>query len=328
MIVLNGMPWVPYAIRSLYPFVDEFIVVEGATLHASDNATRDGHSLDDTVSAIKALPDPDRKLTLIQKDGFWPGKTEMSQAYTNEMRTDWLWMIDSDEFYMPSDVLRLQAHLRANPNISAVAIKTLNFFAGTEAIVKGARFAYGDDWFWRIFRWGAGYEYASHHGPLLLTDPSGRDLTTQNPYRARFMPMYHYSYVTPQQVRTKTYLHGRIGKRMHGRIDYFRWYDRHFQTFTPYRVHMDKRPVSYLVPFRGEHPPIINELLSEHPIETPPTIKAYLKNPLRWRWWRMVGQIDAGFWWLYDRPFRRAFRPLVRFFRARFLGYDYSGEKS
>ena len=44
MIVLNGMPFVPYNLLALYPFAHQIIVVEGAAPGAAGIATPAGHS--------------------------------------------------------------------------------------------------------------------------------------------------------------------------------------------------------------------------------------------------------------------------------------------
>lgn len=42
MIVLNGMPFVTYNVRALYPFAGQIIVVEGAAPGAASIASPDG----------------------------------------------------------------------------------------------------------------------------------------------------------------------------------------------------------------------------------------------------------------------------------------------
>ncbi|MCA0341569.1 MAG: glycosyltransferase family 2 protein [Proteobacteria bacterium] len=91
IMVLNGEPFVPYTLRSLYPFAHEIIVVEGAAPAAAAIATADGHSADGTLADLhrfKTAEDPEGKLTIITAEdegypnGFWPGeKHEQSRAY-------------------------------------------------------------------------------------------------------------------------------------------------------------------------------------------------------------------------------------------------------
>jgi len=42
------------------------------------------------------------------RDGFWPGeKDEQSRAYAERATGDWLWQVDVDEFYHPTDIERV-----------------------------------------------------------------------------------------------------------------------------------------------------------------------------------------------------------------------------
>src|SRR5271154_2512624 len=106
IIVLNGMPFVPYCLRQLYPYAHEIIIVEGASVHAANNATPDGHSTDGTLESLllfKKNEDPKNIIRIITKDGFWNEKLEQSQAYTQVMTGNYLWQIDIDEFYKKKD---------------------------------------------------------------------------------------------------------------------------------------------------------------------------------------------------------------------------------
>ncbi|MCK4268364.1 MAG: glycosyltransferase family 2 protein, partial [Actinomycetia bacterium] len=107
IIVLNGEPFTTYCLRALYPFAHEIIVVEGACESAAEIATSNGHSRDRTLEALysfKDKQDPQRKVKIISKDGFWSGKDELSQAYAHQATGDYLWQVDIDEFYQPKDM--------------------------------------------------------------------------------------------------------------------------------------------------------------------------------------------------------------------------------
>ena len=83
IIVLNGEPFLRYTLRALYPFAHEIIVVEGAAPGAANIATPDGHSLDGTLDSLRAFKDnedPEDKLAIVSRDGFWTEKDEMSAS--------------------------------------------------------------------------------------------------------------------------------------------------------------------------------------------------------------------------------------------------------
>jgi len=328
IIVLNGMPWLPWLLRSLYPLMDEIVVVEGAVISAAHSATPDGRSLDGTAAALAAFPDPDRKITRIQKKGFWDEKDAMSAAYAEACTGDYLWQVDGDEFYKAADVRWIQNYLRRNPEVGAVSFKTLNFFGGVRAVVKGGYFAYGADQFWRLFKWGRGYRYATHRPPTVLA-PNGADLrdgatlTGNQLAHEHGIYLYHYSYVLPAQVQYKTRYHQTLG-RYHRIQQHTRWYADHFEHFTPWRVQMQPRPLSWLEPFQGEHPPEIQALLAQDPrLATRPQIARVIDSRWRWRVWQTLGRLDCIAWKAYDQWLRPRLRPWVRPIRARFFGYRY-----
>ena len=123
IIVLNGEPFTKYCLRSLYRFAHEIIVVEGASQRASCISTPDGHSRDDTLESLhkfKEQEDPENKLRIVTRDGFWSEKDEQSQAYAEMAGGDYLWQVDIDEFYMPEDMDYILRMLKSIPEISGV----------------------------------------------------------------------------------------------------------------------------------------------------------------------------------------------------------------
>ena len=64
MIVLNGMPFIEFALRSIYDFAHEIIIVEGAEEKCRFAANEDGSSTDGTVECIESLGDPANKIIL------------------------------------------------------------------------------------------------------------------------------------------------------------------------------------------------------------------------------------------------------------------------
>lgn len=164
MIVLNGEPFIKYNLENLYPFAHEILIVEGAVEKFRHAATPDGHSLDRTVEIIRNFPDPQHKIRLIQRDGFWPEKTEMSNAYMEACTGDYIWQVDVDEFYKKDDIARIIKVL-SETGAARVDIKTINFWRGFRAVMQGASYVYGADEFRRIFKFNPGYRYLTHRTP-------------------------------------------------------------------------------------------------------------------------------------------------------------------
>lgn len=134
IIVLNGLPFLEYILRALYPFAYEIIVVEGACVAAARLATADGHSVDDTLEVLRRFKtenDPENKIVVVttedegKANGFWSEKDEMSQAYARRGTGDWLWQVDSDEFYLEKDMGTVSSMLEKDPNIAAISFQAI-----------------------------------------------------------------------------------------------------------------------------------------------------------------------------------------------------------
>jgi len=255
IIVLNGEPFIRYTLRALYPHAHEIIVVEGATHGAKNVATPDGHSRDttlETLRQVKAEEDPDDKLIIITRDGFWSEKDEMSQAYANRATGDYLWQVDVDEFYMPHDIQTVITMLRNEPTITAVSFKTLTFWGAPDYIVDGWYLRRGAEIYHRLFKWGEGYSYVTHRPPTV------HDSRSQSMHDLYWItadvPMYHYSLLLPKQVIEKCdyYSHAEWAKRQ-GALDWAN--NAYLQLNRPYHVHNIEDYPSWLERYQGGHPP-------------------------------------------------------------------------
>ena len=168
MIVVNGEPFIKYNLENLYPHAHEILIVEGAVEKYKHAATSDGHSLDDTVKIIREFPDPENKIKLIQCNGFWPEKDEMSNAYMERCTGDYIWQIDVDEFYHPEDIEKVRQFLIDNPDVTRIDIQTINFWHSFKAIMQGASYCFGADKFRRIFKFKPGYRFKTHRPPTVM----------------------------------------------------------------------------------------------------------------------------------------------------------------
>lgn len=273
IIVLNGEPFTRYCLRALYPFAHEIIVVEGAAPGAANVATPEGHSTDGTLEVLyrfKAEEDPEDKLQIVARDGFWSEKDEMSQAYAERATGDYLWQIDVDEFYKADDMRRVLRLLYDDPSITAISFKMLTFWGGFDYLVDGWYLQAGAEIYHRLFKWGRGYTYITHRPPT-IHDERGRDLRTLkwlDGYmlaRQHGMVMYHYSLVFPKQVMEKSsyYLHAGWWRKADT------WANEvYFRLKRPFQVHNAYDHPSWLERFEGQHPEAIlhmrNDIINKH----------------------------------------------------------------
>lgn len=269
MIVLNGEPFLRYNLRALYPFAHEIIVVEGAVQKAAAIATADGRSTDSTLQTLygfKENEDPENKLTIVTRDGFWSEKDEQSMAYASRATGDYLWQVDVDEFYQPADMQAVIDMLSAVREITAVSFRQLSFWGGFDYLSDGWYLREFGSNVHRVFRWGEDYRYASHRPPTVL-DPQGHNMRHMNwvegDEMARFgIYMVHYSLIFPKQVQEKS--------RYYDSADWVQrdamseWAEEtYFGLKRPFRVHNVYHYMSWLERFSGPHPPQIEALKAD-----------------------------------------------------------------
>ena len=272
VIVLNGEPFTRYALRSLYPFAHQIIVVEGANRGSAALATPDGHSKDGTLESIQrfiAEEDPEKKVILVTRDGFWSEKDEQSRAYAERATGEYLWQVDIDEFYQPEDMRRVGEILQSGTPISAASFKQIQFWGGFDYYVDGWYLRHGAENFHRLFRWGPGYAYQSHRPPTVL-DAQGQD--TRSPEAGRWLTgaemaaqnvrLYHYSLVFPKQVREKCAYYA--AAEWSQRTEANRWAEEDFMGLKhPFRLHNVYDFPGWLERFSGTHPPQIEQMRAD-----------------------------------------------------------------
>lgn len=276
MIVLNGEPFISYNLRSLYPFAHQIVVVEGACPSAAKVATVDGHSRDgtlDTIRRYKDEEDPANKLVIVtaelegHSDGFWTEKDEMSQAYASRATGNYLWQVDSDEFYKPEDMCSILEMLKCDPSISEVSFRTLTFWGGLKFRVDGILLRLGDQDFHRLFSWKPGYRYLTHRPPTVV-DEHGKNIINFKSISAeqlakREILLYHYEYLFPIQVQNKAEYYSKA-PHCKGLRPNEHWVETCYMSLhKPFRVHNIYRWLSWLERFSGSHPPIIVKMVDD-----------------------------------------------------------------
>jgi hypothetical protein len=276
---LNGEPFVRYNLRALYPFAHQIVVVEGAVEGAAPSATADGHSTDRTLETLRrftAHEDPDDKVEIVTRDGLWSEKGEMSQAYARRATGDYLWQVDIDEFYHPSDMKAVLDMLAANPTITAVSFEQIPFWGGFDTVVDGWYLRLGGQVFHRLFKWSRGYAYIAHRPPTVC-DSKGRNLRSlqwisPETLTRQGIYLYHYGLVFPKQVIEKSHYYRSASWANHASKSE-QWARESFLHLRhPYRLHNVYRYPSWLTRFDGTHPPQIEALrrdIAAGSIDTP-----------------------------------------------------------
>lgn len=276
IIVLNGEPYTPYCLRSLYPHAHQIIISEGACPGAESISTSDGHSTDLTLNVIRhfmAHEDPLKKIILVTAEeeghpnGFWPGeKDEMSRAWTKRATGNYIWQVDVDEFYKDEDIVLIKKTLAGNPGISAVSFRQLQFWGGFSWLVDSYLLRRGAHNFHRLFKWEENFSYSAHRPPTVING-SGKNLREVNWLNAsETMKMgiflYHYSFVFPKQVREKAQYYKNADWSKRNRAEW--WAEEVYMKLRhPFRVFSVYWDLSWLKPFKGDHPPAIRLMMDD-----------------------------------------------------------------
>jgi len=272
MIVFNGEPFVKYNLSAVYPFAHQIIVVEGACRSSASVSGPDGHSTDRTLESLyrfKRELDPDKKLIIVTAadegyaDGFWPEKDQMSWAYAKRATGNYLWQLDSDEFYHEEEISRLMNILRTKrPDM--VSFPMITFWGSPDYIVDGFYLIRDrHDQIPRIFAWGPGYTYATHR-PATVLDEKGMDLRKKHWLRASYLKrmriyMYHYSLLFPHQVFSKVRYYKDL---WNSRID--TWEESvYLHLEKPFRAHNAYHHIGWLERFTGDHPAVIRVMMAD-----------------------------------------------------------------
>ncbi len=268
MIVLNGMPFIEYSLKSVYDFAHEIIIIEGAVENCMFAANPDGSSTDGTVEFIQSFPDPQNKIRLIQ--GRWPEKCEMQNEALKYVTGDYIWLIDSDEVYKREHLEKIKEIIKKEPSITQVNFIPDNFWKGLEYIFVSPAFYKQWCHYRRLFKYVPGALFTSHRPPTMLWPDS--DKTTEQMHlldgtqtKQMGIIFYHYSYVLDKQVKQKIELYCRYGWGKNWNIDLLEWYKECFLKWMPAnRQEIDsKYPIwtgdinSQTVPFEGSHPEVM-----------------------------------------------------------------------
>ena len=242
----NGMSILPSGmfiknIECMLPHVDKFTIIEGASYPPAKPFTNDGHSTDDTVMVIKKLiEEHGPKIELIQSpSGWWEyGTGEYYKAINKKMTTDYVWILDNDEFYHELHIPRILDLLEKRQPYM-VEFYAKQFWGNWNTHVsKESEGQWGNELGWqRIFRNKPGVSYwVEHHPPTLIYEyervcNNQSNVLTRKEMREIGIELYHYGFVCRSQVEFKHKFYGKSGWDYTGMWD--KWQKDH-STLLPY----------------------------------------------------------------------------------------------
>ena len=262
MIVFNAESVLPTGMLSaclsnVYDIAHEILISEGAVRPHGGNpgdatwASSDGRSIDKTLEVLHNFPDPHNKIKIFTKKGFWDGKLEMCNACAREATGDYIWQLDSDEFYHRSDMQRVVDYLSDFPHTEAVHFYANHFWGDFDHCLDESDVHWSNEIPWmRVFKNDLGSSWVSH-APPIYQNAEGKPMTTDILDRNRTLSMgiklYHYGYVVRSQPEFK--------EKYYADNTLIKQWDAWQKNKTGPTL---KNQIAY--PFAGDHPPIIDTL--------------------------------------------------------------------
>jgi len=262
MIVFNGDHVLEQVLQSILPF-GPLVVTEGPvdywrsrgftgstdrTLEILEEYRNYGHGILGVVSGA-----------FIEKDYMMNAAMHLVPDDTTH-----LWMVDSDEVYKPDDLEFIVQQIDEY-GYDSVEFKPYSFYGGFDYYMTG----HEEKAIWRrVQRYYPGAKWLTHRPPTILLPDGDKPSTLGGQTLLQYdLRIYHYSYVFPSQVKTKTeyyfqrspqrtipdyfnrvYLPWVLGKRE----EVEEQYDGVHELWPVNRMH------SRTEPFKGEHPEVIS----------------------------------------------------------------------
>jgi hypothetical protein len=250
ILALNEEFWIKLQLDHIYDFFDEIVICEGAEKGRVKKpfCDDDGLSVDNMKEVIENYPDPQNKIKY-KRFGWCADKVNMCNWMYQNSIGDYVWQIDSDEFYLLDVMQKIKTYLETHEDVNQIEFRVYHFWSGFTDCIHGPGSTWGDDGPWkRIFRREENNKLVTHRPPTVKYKTKGRTITRNDSYNQKWV-LYHYGYVFAWQFKFKDMYYG----------------------FKKYRTLRDawkknkKQPLvrgSRTMKFNGEHPEIIKKLLN------------------------------------------------------------------
>ena len=123
--VLNEGEFLPYSLKSVLPFVDKVVIVEGAYQCHVDNNQGQTHSIDDTWEVAQRFCDHP-KVTAFQASE--PDQMRQRDLYLDRLEDgDIYLLIDGDELYRGQDIQFIKDAFAEDPELTWIRLKLVTF---------------------------------------------------------------------------------------------------------------------------------------------------------------------------------------------------------
>jgi glycosyltransferase involved in cell wall biosynthesis len=267
VMAYNEEEFIYYSLKSILPFCDEIVVVEGAT-EITKRITGKARSTDNTIAEIKRVEDPTGKIKLIASTYKDKRHAQNTGIKKRTIDPDYLLVHGGDEVYKWHGLKRMLDLIKNNSHINAVRTPFYHFWHDFWHI------AYGGGWNiyqGRLYRFtpGCGFKYhyslGDKHTDRLDNASQYYPKSVHNyPYKITSPFVFHYAFVKDESSQIDKYIFHRVREKKDKRPikdikkDFFvatawsRWKLSHS---------MNEEPFKHIRVFKGSHP----QLMEDHP---------------------------------------------------------------
>ncbi len=199
-MICYGTPTAPAAVEAVYPYVHQIIIAYGRV------RLWNGWGDNGVLEALRAIPDPDDKITIEARDE-WPDKITMRQWCADRATGNYMMMLDGDEIWTGMQAL-------IDSDIDWGCPRWVTFWHGPEHWIYDHESLGGRRWGKRLdpygsscphYRWSwwrPSYYFVQHHTPV---DASGNLLVNRgvNEDAGRLCPgavIYHLGHALPDEL--------------------------------------------------------------------------------------------------------------------------------
>ena len=270
MSVWNSSLWLPYSLRGIYPYFDTIVISECCWVPGEWSGATSPDGTAEIIKNFMSKEDPEHKVRFHQA-GMVRNQPEgrNSGLYLVPEDTSYIYMVDSDEFYMPDDLCLLRKAIERPEfkNYATIATSAKCFYYDF-TYVRRERFMRGWKWFPSQHFWAVAN----------MVDAGGKTFYPEK----LGIEIFHYSYVCDSPNRLK--IKACIGEDV-TREKYNNWYTNTFSKFDGTNleklcenngggIHVSEGGT--LDRYYGPHPPVLED------------------HPLRYReWGKYNNRVDA-----------------------------------
>ena len=206
MTIYNEEEYIEYALKSIYDWAWEIIIVEGVVENMF-KVTGEYQSTDNTASIINKFikkHDKEGKIKYTRFNRTFQDKRELQNEACSKITGNIFFKLDGDEVYKKEHLELLKRAYVEDPNLDLIYFTTLNFWTSFKLVTKGMSW---DAPHFKICRWHPWLRYIKDHSTLYDSKLQTEYIWRRPVYKSIFMPSvvnYHFGWAKrPSNITNK-----------------------------------------------------------------------------------------------------------------------------